>query len=135
MQRLFPLLFLFLLACNNKAEDKTTKTDTSTVGTNTDVVINRTLVGTWKPVQVDIARMNEAERKELMDSATIQFTSDGQIHTTMKERRNSGTYMYSEQDSKLTTRIDNREEKFNIAWDSELLRMTNEEGTVVMKRR
>ncbi len=135
MKLLITLTFLVLLACNNKAENKTGEKDSVTTKTGDQApVYNRSLVGIWHPVQVDIPDMDEGDKRDLLDSATIQFKSDGSILTTMKGNTREGTYMFSEQDSKLLTKIGEKEEKFDMSWDRDLLKMKNEEGTVTMKR-
>lgn len=136
MKKLIPVLALLaLLACNNKSETKTETKDTAAAEVKADPQVpDRSLVGKWHPVQVDVARMNEDEKKQLIDSATIEFTSDGRIVTQMKSTTRTGTYMFSEQDSKLMTKIEDKDEKFDIAWENGLLKMTNEEGTVTMRR-
>jgi hypothetical protein len=136
MKLLLPILMLLAVACNNKKEDSTTgdKDTTTTTGTVVTEPVNRTVVGKWHPVIVDVPSMNEAERKELIDSAIIELTSAGQISTTMKQTKRTGTYMYSEQDAKLHTKLGDKEEKFDISWDGDLMRMKNEDGVVTLKK-
>lgn len=135
MKLLIPILFIVLLACNNKAENKTeTKDTTASQAEVREPVYNRSLLGKWRPVEVDMPGMADTRKQELIDSAHYEFTSAGQVIITMKDDRRTGTYMYSEQDSKLISQIGNKEEKFSISWDKELLKMTDENGTVVLKR-
>jgi hypothetical protein len=125
------------LACNNKDGKKENgKSDTTaTEVVEKPVVYDRSLPGKWKPVKVEIADMSEADKQDLLNNAVIEFTTDGQFLTTMKDKTNTGTYVFSEQDSKLMTRTSSdREENFSISWDKDLLKLTNDEGTVTMKK-
>jgi hypothetical protein len=85
-------------------------------------------------VVVDIAKLEESERKDLIDNAIIEFTSDGTMSTTVKETVRTGTYMYSEQEQKLMTKLGDEDEDFYISWDNDLLKMKNEDGVVTLKR-
>ena len=127
---------LVFIACNNKAEKTNTDKDSvSDKGTEViDQPVDRSLVGRWRPVAVDVASMEESEKKNLMENAIIEFTSDGQMSTTMKETVRQGTYMYSEQEQKLMTKLGDDDENFYISWDKDLLKMKNEDGVVTLKR-
>lgn len=127
---------LVFIACNNKSENSATDQDT-TVNASNEVIdrpVDRNLVGRWRPVVVDIAKLEESERKDLIDNAIIEFTSDGTMSTTVKETVRTGTYMYSEQEQKLMTKLGDEDEDFYISWDNDLLKMKNEDGVVTLKR-
>jgi hypothetical protein len=128
---------LVLLACNNKAEKAGAGGDSTVPAGETKIeekVPDRSLAGRWKPVYVDVPSMSEEEKKNLIDHAVIEFTGSGGISTTLKETKREGTYMFSEQDSKLHTKLGEKEEKFDISWDGDLLKMRNDEGTVTLRR-
>ena len=131
------LAALVFLACNNKAEKTGTGGDSTVPGEQVKIeetVPDRSLTGRWKPVYVDVPSMSEEEKKNLIDHAVIEFTGSGGISTTLKETKREGTYMFSEQDSKLHTKLGEKEEKFDISWDGDLLKMRNDEGTVTLRR-
>jgi hypothetical protein len=127
---------MFAIACNNKADKPVSERDTVTNEKESVVTkaVDRNLVGKWHPVVVDVPSMSETEKKDLIDNAVIEMTADGKITTTMKDTKRTGTYMYSEQDAKLHTKLGDKEEKFDISWDNDLLKMKNSDGTVTLKK-
>ncbi len=134
--KLLLIACLVFLSCNNKAENSTTDKEGNSDTTNKviDKPVDRSLVGRWRPVVVDIAKLEESERKNLIDNAIIEFSSDGTMSTTVKETVRTGTYMYSEQEQKLMTKLGDKDENFYISWDNDLLKMKTEDGVVTLKR-
>ncbi len=135
-QLLCSLILLSFIACNNN-DKKTTKTDNDTTATTEtkEKVINRSVIGKWKPVDASMTNMSEDEKNQLLNDATIEFTSDGKFISTMKENVTNGTYMHSEQDNKLSTSTESgKQETFTIEWNGDLLKLASPEGSVTMKR-
>src|SRR5688572_864216 len=133
---IFSFILISFIGCNSN-DKKTDKPDMDTAS-STEVkekIINRSVVGKWKPVDASMTNMSEEEKKELLNVATIEFTSDGKFISTMKDDVSNGTYMHSEQDNKLSTSTNaGKQESFNIEWNGDMLKLISPEGSVTMKR-
>jgi hypothetical protein len=88
---------------------------------------------------MNISDMNEEEKKEIIEHSSLEFTADGKFTATKKDDDPAtGTYTYDEKEKTLV--VTNKEtgsndsQKFTIAWEDDLLLLTNEEGTVKLKR-
>jgi hypothetical protein len=86
---------------------------------------------------MNLRDLEEEEKKEMIDNIRVEFTPDGKFFGYNKDKKQEGTYTYNKKDKLLT--INNAErgdkpEKFTIGWEEELLLMTNEEGTVKLKK-
>jgi hypothetical protein len=117
---ILPVMFLFLAACKNKDSKKS-------------------VAGKWKPVEINIAGMSDEEKKTLIDSTIIEFSNDGKFTNNSKSQKLTGTYIYNEKDSTLTATNSSGEggkaQKFTIGWEADKMLMTNEEGTVKLKKK
>jgi hypothetical protein len=137
MKKLFlSFLLLSIFACNSN-DKKTSKTDIDTTGSTVtkEKIINRSVVGKWKPIEAALTNRSEKEKQELLTDMIIEFTSDGKFISTMKEDINTGTYMHSEQDNKLTTiASQGKQVIFSIEWVGDHLRLSDADGSVTMKR-
>lgn len=122
-----------ILACNNKAgKDQERKDSTATA--DAPVSYDRSLVGTWKPVRVELPGESEAQKQKILNETRLVFAGDGQVTLYTGEETRNGTYLFSEQDSKLSITQNEKTERFDISWEAALLKMTNEKGTVVLQR-
>jgi hypothetical protein len=137
---LFSLLaFVTMIACKNK-NDKPAATGDSTAITQKEVEMPpavKSVAGKWKPVAINIANMPEEEKKEMIANIRIEFTEDGKFIGVNKDNKQEGTYTWNEKENLLTvynSSRDNKPEKFTIGWEDDLLLMTNEEGTVKLKK-
>lgn len=96
-----------------------------------------TVTGKWKPVEMNIREMNEAEIKDAIEYTIIEFSDDGKFTANSKENKQNGTYTYNKEDKTLIVIRETAEDhtqKFTIGWDEGDMLMTNEEGTVKLKR-
>ena len=96
-----------------------------------------TVQGKWKPVTVALKNMSENEKHGLLTHLTLEFTANGNFVNTIKEQKITGTYVYDEKTNSLT--IDTHDSKestqeFTISWENNMMVMTNEEGTVKLKK-
>jgi uncharacterized protein (TIGR03066 family) len=97
-----------------------------------DVKAN-TIVGNWKPVEVNITEMNEEQKKEMMSSTTLEFTADNKFIVHRNDKKREGTYKL--EGKELSTTVDNGQtDKFTIDWEADKLVMTNKEGVVKLKK-
>jgi len=91
-----------------------------------------TIVGKWKPVEMNISSMKEEEKKEAMESTALEFTSDNKFFVYHNKDKREGTYKLEGKDLTTTTMGDN--EKFTVDFDGGKLVMTNKEGVVKLKK-
>jgi hypothetical protein len=122
-----------LFACNNKSDTETTGKDTAAT-TDQPSVPDRSLMGTWKPVRVEIPDVSDEERRMLMDSTLITFGNGGKATVKTGSSTKEGSFLYSEQDSKLSVTHEKGTDRYDISWESDLLRMSNEKGAVFLQR-
>jgi hypothetical protein len=121
---------LSVVSCKDKAEK---------VGTEAaDVVAGKSVVGKWKPVEVDIKEMSEDEKNMMKENVTLEFNKDGTYTFRNKERKQEGNYTFDQATKKLkavpTAPDSERTEEFTINWEGDLMLMVNEEGTVKLKK-
>ncbi len=97
-----------------------------------------TLAGKWKIVEMNISDMDEEEKNEIMNKALLEFSADGKyIATRSASDIINGSYVYNEKEKTLSVsnnEDDGKAQLFTISWENGLLLMTNEEGTVKLKR-
>lgn len=140
---LFPVAIVLLAACNNKKADADKKDKDaggviSVVEEKDDAPgdYGNSIVGVWKPYEMNIGEMTAGERKDLLDKATIEFTAGGSYISHFDEDGETGTYTYNDKEKTLVTRSpENNEERFTVKWENGMLRLTNEEGDMVLKRK
>ncbi len=93
------------------------------------------ITGTWKPYTLNLGDMNENEKKELTEHATIEFTPDGKYISLFKGDPENGTYTYNEKDLRLiTVSPEGKEEKFKVEWKEGRLGLSNENGSLVLEK-
>lgn len=95
------------------------------------------IAGKWKPVEMNIGDMNEEQKKEALNNTLIEFSEDGKYTTTTTEKKDNGTYTYNANDKTLVVNPateEGRVQRFTIGWDKDDMLMTNEEGSVKLKR-
>jgi len=98
---------------------------------------SESVIGRWKPVEMNLKGMDEQEKKDLMAGLTLEFDKDGRFFAHNNENKQEGTYSYDPATQKMTvvnTSRGNDTEHFTISWEKGLLLMTNEEGTVTLER-
>lgn len=122
----FSLLLSFLLlfsACKESGKP----------GTNSP-----TLVGKWKPVEMEVPDMSKTEMQNVMDNFLMEFTLDGKYRGEIHTEKQAGTYTFDTKTAKLTiinnNGTDHKEEVFTVKWEKDLLLLVNNEGTVKLKR-
>ncbi|MGQ0739631.1 MAG: hypothetical protein ACT4OJ_11265 [Bacteroidota bacterium] len=135
MKKIFlPLAILMLAGCNNKKDEDGKKDKTS--GGLISATEENSIVGVWRPYEMKIGEMTNEERKEILEKATIEFTAGGSYISHFDEEGETGSYTYNDKEKTLITRSpDNDEERFTVKWEDGLLRLTNEEGEMVLKRK
>jgi uncharacterized protein (TIGR03066 family) len=113
---LLAITALSLASCKNKKDEKA-----------------NTIVGNWKPVEFNISSMSEDEKKEMMNSTSLEFTADNKFLVHRNGSKREGTYKLDGKE--LSTSIENgKSEKFTIDWEADKLVMTNKEGVVKLKK-
>ncbi len=139
---LLPVAIVLLAACNNKKKepgnDKTPGGVISVTEEKDEKPADEanSIVGVWRPSEMNIGEMTEKERKEIMEKATIEFTAGGSYISHFDAEGETGSYTYNDKEKTLITRSpDNNEDKFTVKWEDGLLRLTNEEGVMVLKRK
>ena len=94
-----------------------------------------TVIGLWKPYTLNLGTMEENEKKELIERATIEFTADGKYISLFKGDPEKGTYTYNEKDLQLVSVSPNgEEEKFKVEWKEGRLGLSNENGSLVLEK-
>ncbi len=144
---LIPVAILILASCNNKKKTTTdsgepaadTSATTTTVEKDQPPVAAETtassIVGKWKPVEANMKDMDEEEKKEFLNDASIEFTAAGKYIALSKEDNETGTYSYDENTKMLTTTSpDGTAEKIKAVISNDKLTVYNEDGTMVFKR-
>jgi hypothetical protein len=144
MRTLLPVLVALTLfiSCAGDKKDPSGKEPTSLK----DSAVNKTdpgekeelsLIGRWKPVEMNIKGISEEEKKELKSNITLEFSRDGRYIGQNKESTQEGTYSYDPATKKLSVTSNTKsgdKEIFTVGWEDDLLLMTNDEGTVKLKR-
>ncbi len=144
---LIPVAILILASCNTKKKTATdsgepaadTTASTTTVEKDQPPVAAETtgssIVGKWKPVEANMKDMDEEEKKEFLNDASIEFTAAGKYIALSKEDNETGTYSYDENTKMLTTTSpDGTAEKIKATISNDKLTVYNEDGTMVFKR-
>ncbi|MBI5857506.1 MAG: hypothetical protein HZB42_07630 [Sphingobacteriales bacterium] len=110
---------LFSSACQNKSDKKS-------------------LIGKWKPVEVNIPEASYEEKKGIIDDVVVEFTGDGRLINSGKGDTLRGTYNFIEKDSTLTANMpaspDMQVQQFKIEWRDDTMLMKNGEGEIKFKR-
>ncbi|MGQ0739630.1 MAG: hypothetical protein ACT4OJ_11260 [Bacteroidota bacterium] len=145
---LIPAVILLMTACGNNKKNEKDKVETAADTTTATIKEDAgnpvaaddkkgSITGIWKPADVNIRDIDEEEKKEMTANIRIEFTGDGKFFGYNKEKKQEGTYTYNEKDGQLTVLNVSRgdkAEKFTIGWEDGLLLMTNEDGTVKLKK-
>ena len=95
------------------------------------------LVGRWKPVDMNLKGISEEDKKDMTTNIILEFTREGKYTGYNKESKQEGTYSYDPATKKLSVTSNSSSvnmEIFTIGWETDLLLMTNDEGTVKLKR-
>jgi hypothetical protein len=130
---------ILLTACDSNKKDKETAVQTDSTGNKKtgDAGAEASLVGKWKPVEMNLKGMSEEEKKSMVENIRLEFTASGQYFGINRENKQEGTYTYDPKTKTLdvvngfnTSEV----EHFTIGWEDELLLMTNNEGTVKLRR-
>jgi hypothetical protein len=72
-----------------------------------------------------------------MDNFLMEFTADGKYLGLIHTEKQNGSYKFDADKEKLLISIITNEAKtdsFTVKWEKELLTLTNNEGTVKLKR-
>jgi hypothetical protein len=105
------IALLCLIACKSKKSegekiDKHPDSTNQPESIKDDPAKNNSIVGIWGPSELNMKQeMSEEEKTNILENATIEFTAAG------------------------------KEERFSVVWDNGLLRLTMEDGTMVLKRK
>jgi hypothetical protein len=116
----FLLLFSFVVSCNGN--------------------VKPSLIGKWKVTGVDKAFIqNQAlsadEVKNVIEKATVEFTKDGKVISMQPPDIKLNTYTYDEAQNRLTMVIVDKEAMtFSIKLEKDKLEMSNDNGTMTLKR-
>jgi YD repeat-containing protein len=79
--------------------------------------------------------LEEKEKKEILDQATVEFTGDGKYLSIYKEDNETGTYSYDEKTKMITTTDpDGLTEEIKAEISNDKLKVTTKEGTMLFKR-
>ena len=94
------------------------------------------VVGKWKPVEMNIEDMSEDEKQEVIKTSVLEFRSDGNFLNSSRGYKMEGRYVYNVKDStlKATSKEDSKVQEFKITWDDDKMVMTNKEGAVKLKK-
>lgn len=136
---------ILLTACDsnkkNKSDlqEKETSEQTDSTGDKktAEIPADAPITGKWKPVEMNLKGMSEEEKKEMGKDILLEFTATGNYSGVNKGNRQEGTYMYEAANKKLTIKSNANSmevETFTIGWEGDLLLMTNDEGTVKLRR-
>lgn len=138
---LLPVVVLLIISCTNKKAETGTNIDSGQTKAKPDkedtkqAEIFQSIVGKWRPVDVGLKDVEEKEKKDIMDNASIEFTADGEYISLFKEDKETGTYTYDEAGKLLTTKSPEGDiEKLSVGWTGDKLKLTNEEGVLIFKR-
>ena len=75
------------------------------------------ITGVWTPVEIGM-QMTEADKKLLMEKASIEFTNDGKYISYFREEKEKGTYTYDPAAKTLTTNgPESGEDNFTVLWE------------------
>lgn len=95
------------------------------------------IVGKWKPVEMEVPNMSQDEIQNVMDNFLMEFTADGKYRGEIHTEKQAGTYTFESNTGKLTivnnNGTDHKEEVFTVKWEKDLLLLVNKEGTVKLK--
>lgn len=132
---------IFLSCAGDKKEqpgkDSPSPKDTSVNKKDLSEKEGSSLVGRWKPVDMNLKGIQEEEKKEMTANIILEFTQDGKYIGRNKDSKQEGTYSWDPVTKKLAVTnnaISKDTELFTVGWEDDLLLMTNDEGTVKLKR-
>lgn len=135
---LFSLAVFLFTACNiNKENDKKRISGDTVISKKDEPNIrDGVITGVWRPVEIGMP-MSPEKKKEILDSATIEFISDGTYLSYFGPDKETGTYTYDQAGKTLVTiSAEKREDRFSVAWNNGLLLLsTQREGTMVLQRK
>lgn len=118
---LLPVLALLLFACNNNKKSG-----------------KEMLIGTWRPVELSGMDMDEEEKKNILEKASIEFTKEGKYFSRFDGEDQDGTWTYDEKIKKLSTDPANGDNKelFSVDWSEDTLLLINvRKETIKMKKK
>jgi hypothetical protein len=94
---------------------------------------SKSLFGKWRPVDVNFRDMSEADKKDVLETASIELMKDSSYVSVHDKNKKTGTYTV--RNGQLITRsTDDSEEKFTINWDGNKLLLSNSEGSITLKK-
>jgi hypothetical protein len=132
------LALLLFISCNNNKETGKKEVSEDTVISKKDEpnIRDGVVTGVWRPVEIGMP-MSPEKKKEILDSATIEFTDNGTYISNFGDKKETGTYTYDQEGRTLVTiSSDKREDRFAVAWNSGLLMLsTRQDGTMVLQRK
>jgi hypothetical protein len=138
-------ILLLIVSCKSKK-----KTDSSgyNVLIDTGAVIKKvdnpppttdnqlSIVGKWVVIDGSFSEeMTTEQMNKIIGKATVEFFADGKVAAISVEDTDNGTYTFDQKLNKLTIHSERDEtQQFSIEWKDEMLMMTNEEGSMTLKR-
>ena len=119
-QPLLPVLCFLLLACTNKKQTDKEK-----------------LIGTWRPVALSASGMDEEEKKDILEKASIEFTTEGRYFSRFEGDDENGTWTYDEKTKKLSTNPSEsgNNEHFTVEWKADTLVLMNDRNDVIKMKK
>ena len=110
----------------------------TTIGSCKNSNNKHSVVGKWKPTEVNLKEMKDDEKQKLKENLTLEFREGGKFTLTNKDQKVEGTYTIDEKNSKIVLTNDSassdRNQEFTLGWEDRKMLLTNEEGTVKMVR-
>ena len=131
-------MLAFFASCTGK------KKETVSTGTNADSVTpakatetteeQSPIVGKWVVVDAVFENMTEAEKKKVIDTATLEFFRGDRAITVGPGTRDTVTYLFNKSNNqlKLTSAGDTNE--FTITWVDGKMKMSNAEGWALLEK-
>ncbi|HUR67326.1 MAG TPA: hypothetical protein VMZ03_13330 [Chitinophagaceae bacterium] len=134
----FLLVLLVFTSCNNNkgSEKKQAAADTPYINKSkqTELPPGSSIIGRWKTVELSMP-MSAEKKKEILETATLEFTDSGKYISTVGADRETGTYIYNQSANTLVTTAPGKTGyKYITSWYSGLLTLSTREGSVVLQR-
>src|SRR5687767_12485005 len=138
------LTLLSVSSCNDHNNPFSKKEDKETSGKGQNPEVNETpdkgfsIAGKWKVVNVDDMKdIDEADKKMVLETATIEFTPDGSYISKSSDKSELGSYTYNEREKTIVAiSQEGKEERFTIeVLGKNKISMTlDDSGTVILER-